>query len=77
MNRSVYLESCLENMNKRSLQRLNLNDLSKINRKTPDKVDNYLDKAIENAISFDGQPPTEHDKKVMKQLIKEYLAGKK
>lgn len=41
---------------------MNLNDLSKINRKTPDKVDNYLDKAIENAISFDGQPPTEHDK---------------
>ena len=56
---------------------MNLNDLSTINRKTPDQVDHYLDKAIENAISFDGQPPTEHDKKVMKQLIKEYLAGKK
>lgn len=35
-----------------------------------------LDKAIDNAMSFDGKPVTEHDRKMMKQLWKAYMAGK-
>ncbi|HJA26901.1 MULTISPECIES: helix-turn-helix domain-containing protein [Limosilactobacillus] len=35
-----------------------------------------LDEAIDGAMSFDGQPVTEHDRKVMKSLWKAYLASK-
>lgn len=51
-----------------------------LGRSTPDKkhleqeID--LDKAIDNAMSFDGKPVTEHDRKMMKQLWKAYMAGK-
>ena len=40
----------------------------------PSNVD--LDKAIDGAMSFEGQPVTEHDREVMKSLWKAYLASK-
>ena len=47
-----------------------------LGRETSDKSDIDLDRAIDNAMSFDGKPVTEHDKKMMKQLWKAYMAGK-
>lgn len=47
-----------------------------LGRKAPHKDDIDLDRAIDNAMSFDGKPVTEHDKKMMKQLWKAYMAGK-
>lgn len=35
-----------------------------------------LDEAIDNAMSFDGQPVTDHDRKVMKNLWRAYLSSK-
>lgn len=40
------------------------------------QVEFDLDKAIDNAMSFDGKPVTEHDRKMMKQLWKAYMVGK-
>ncbi len=40
------------------------------------QVEFDLDKAIDNAMSFDGKPVTEHDRKMMKQLWKAYMDGK-
>lgn len=40
------------------------------------QVEFDLDKAIDNAMSFDGKPVTEHDRKMMKHLWKAYMAGK-
>ncbi len=45
-------------------------------RETSDKSNIDLDRAIDNAMSFDGKPVTEHDRKMMKQLWKAYMAGK-
>lgn len=39
--------------------------------------DAILDKAIDQAISFDGSPVTEHDRQVMKQLWKDHIKTKK
>lgn len=36
-----------------------------------------LDEAFDHAISFDGSPVTDHDRRVMKQLWKEYIKNKK
>lgn len=47
-----------------------------LGRKTPDNNDIDLDRAIDNAMSFDGKPVTDHDRKMMKQLWKAYMAGK-
>lgn len=47
-----------------------------LGRKTLDNNDIDLDRAIDNAMSFDGKPVTEHDRKMMKQLWKAYMAGK-
>ena len=47
-----------------------------LGRETSDKSDIDLDRAIDNAMSFDGRPVTEHDRKMMKQLWKAYMAGK-
>ena len=47
-----------------------------LGRETTDKSDIDLDKAIDNAMSFDGKPVTEHDRKMMEQLWKAYIAGK-
>lgn len=47
-----------------------------LGREATDKSDIDLDKAIDNAMSFDGKPVTEHDRKMMKQLWKAYMAGK-
>lgn len=47
-----------------------------LGRKAPGNNDIDLDKAIDNAMSFDGKPVTEHDRKMMKQLWKAYMAGK-
>lgn len=47
-----------------------------LGRKTSDKSEIDLDRAIDNAMSFDGKPVTEHDRKMMKQLWKAYMAGK-
>lgn len=47
-----------------------------LGRETSDKSGIDLDKAIDNAMSFDGKPVTEHDRKMMKQLWKAYMAGK-
>lgn len=47
-----------------------------LGREISDKSDIDLDKAIDNAMSFDGKPVTEHDRKMMKQLWKAYMAGK-
>lgn len=47
-----------------------------LGRETTDKSDIDLDKAVDNAMSFDGKPVTEHDRKMMKQLWKAYMAGK-
>lgn len=47
-----------------------------LGRETSDKSDTDLDRAIDNAMSFDGKPVTEHDRKMMKQLWKAYMAGK-
>jgi transcriptional regulator with XRE-family HTH domain len=35
-----------------------------------------LDDAIDNAMSFDGRPVTEHDRQMMKQLWKAYMDNK-
>lgn len=35
-----------------------------------------LDDAIDGAMSFEGQPVTEHDRKVMKKLWKAYIESK-
>ncbi len=47
-----------------------------LGREISDKSNIDLDKAIDNAMSFDGKPVTEHDRKMMKQLWKAYMAGK-
>ncbi|WP_270638150.1 helix-turn-helix domain-containing protein [Limosilactobacillus mucosae] len=47
-----------------------------LGRKTPDNNGIDLDRAIDNAMSFDGKPVTDHDRKIMKQLWKAYMAGK-
>ena len=47
-----------------------------LGRETSDKSNIDLDRAIDNAMSFDGKPVTEHDRKIMKQLWKAYMAGK-
>lgn len=47
-----------------------------LGREISDKSDIDLDKTIDNAMSFDGKPVTEHDRKMMKQLWKAYMAGK-
>lgn len=47
-----------------------------LGRETSNKSDTDLDRAIDNAMSFDGKPVTEHDRKMMKQLWKAYMAGK-
>ena len=47
-----------------------------LGRETSDKSDIDLDRAIDNAMSFDGKPVTEHDRKMMKQLWKANMAGK-
>lgn len=47
-----------------------------LGREASDKSDIDLDRAIDNAMSFDGKPVTEHDRKMMKQLWKAYMAGK-
>ena len=47
-----------------------------LGRKTSDKSEIDLDRAIDHAMSFDGKPVTEHDRKMMKQLWKAYMAGK-
>lgn len=47
-----------------------------LGRKTLDNNDIDLDRAIDNAMSFDGKPVTDHDRKIMKQLWKAYMAGK-
>lgn len=47
-----------------------------LDREISDKSNIDLDKAIDNAMSFDGKPVTEHDRKMMKQLWKAYMAGK-
>ena len=47
-----------------------------LGREISDKSDIDLDKAIDNAMSFDGKPVTEHERKMMKQLWKAYMAGK-
>lgn len=47
-----------------------------LGRKTPDNNDIDLDRAIDNAMSFDGKPVTDHDRKIMKQLWEAYMAGK-
>lgn len=47
-----------------------------LGRKTSDEFEIDLDKAIDNAMSFGGKPVTEHDRKMMKQLWKAYMAGK-
>ncbi|WP_270631393.1 helix-turn-helix domain-containing protein [Limosilactobacillus mucosae] len=47
-----------------------------LGRETSDKSNIDLDRAIDNAMSFDGKPVTEHDRKMMKQLWKAYMAGK-
>lgn len=47
-----------------------------LGRKAPDNNDIDLDRAIDNAMSFDGKPVTDHDRKIMKQLWKAYMAGK-
>lgn len=35
-----------------------------------------LDDAIDHVMSFDGQPVTDHDRKMMKQLCKAYIENK-
>ncbi len=47
-----------------------------LGRKTPDNNDIDLDRAIDNAMSFDGKPVTDHDREMMKRLWKAYMAGK-
>lgn len=48
-----------------------------LGRKAPGNNDDIdLDRAIDNAMSFDGKPVTDHDRKMMKQLWKAYMAGK-
>lgn len=42
-----------------------------------DSDDAALDEAIGHTISFGGSPVTEHDRRVIKQLWKEYIKNKK
>lgn len=42
-------------------------------KKAPSKS---IDEALDNVMSFDGQPVTDHDRQVMKQLLIAYLNGK-
>lgn len=42
-------------------------------KKVPSKS---IDEALDNVMSFDGQPVTDHDRQVMKQLLIAYLNSK-
>lgn len=46
------------------------------NRTSENDIDSDLDKAIDNAMSFDGRPVSDHDRKMMKQLWKAYIENK-
>lgn len=49
-----------------------------LGRKSPaDRVHNMtVDEALGTIMSFDGKPVTDHDKKVMKDLLESYLRNK-
>ncbi|WP_270529267.1 helix-turn-helix domain-containing protein [Limosilactobacillus vaginalis] len=50
---------------------------SESNKKLADKVQGMsVDEALGTIMSFDGKPVTEHDKKVMKDLLVSYLKNK-
>ena len=46
------------------------------NKTSENYIDSDLDKAIDNAMSFDGRPVSDHDRKMMKQLWKAYIENK-
>lgn len=48
--------------------------VGRTNVKNPGSRD--LDDAIDGAMSFDGRPVTEHDRRMMKQLWKAYIENK-
>lgn len=42
-----------------------------------DSFDNIdIDKALDNAMSYDGKPLTEHDRNIIKNLLKTYMENK-
>ena len=49
----------------------------KTNKEKADEVHNMsVDEALGTIMSFDGKPVTDHDKKVMKDLLESYLRNK-
>ena len=50
--------------------------LAGLNSSTDIPTDADLDEALDNAHSFDGKPMDEHDRKIIKNLLKGYFAGK-
>lgn len=44
-----------------------------LGRKTTDKSDIDLDKAIDESRSFDGKPISDHDKEVVKKILRGYF----
>ena len=52
--------------------------LGRPNRKDDDNVDYVaLDKALDNARSFDGEPMDDHDREILRGILKGYFTTKK
>ena len=47
-----------------------------LGREKEDNTDKDIDKALDEAMSYNGKPLTQHDREVMKQLLKAYLENK-
>lgn len=53
------------------------NDLTGEEKNSTIKSDGTLDSALGTIMSFDGKPITNHDRKVMKDLLESYLKNKR
>ena len=47
-----------------------------LGREKENNTDKDIDKALDEAMSYNGEPLTQHDREVMKQLLKAYLENK-
>lgn len=47
-----------------------------LGREKEDNTDKDIDEALDEAMSYNGKPLTQHDREVMKQLLKAYLENK-
>lgn len=47
-----------------------------LGREKENNADKDINEALDEAMSYDGKPLTDHDREVMKQLLKAYLENK-